>query len=71
MRSSHLQSLLINAREGLWNDLGMTYNPEDDFDDPDFPEDHRLRKLVLYRIRKQDHICLEPSSEFSRFFRNN
>jgi 3-dehydroquinate dehydratase/shikimate dehydrogenase len=34
--------------------LGMTYNPEDDFDDPDFPEGHQLRRLVLYRIRKQE-----------------
>jgi ribosomal-protein-alanine N-acetyltransferase len=30
--------------------LGMTYNPEDDFDHPLIPEGHRLRRHVLYRV---------------------
>ena len=31
--------------------LGMTRRPEDDFDHPDLPEGHRLRRHVLYRMR--------------------
>ena len=34
--------------------LGMSYNPNDDFDHPNVPEDSRLRRHVLYRLRKQD-----------------
>lgn len=30
--------------------LGMTHDPEDDFDNPRFPPGHRLRRHVLYRI---------------------
>ncbi len=32
--------------------LGMTYQPEDDFDHPALPEGHRLQRHVLYRINK-------------------
>lgn len=32
--------------------LGMTRNPEDDFDHPRLPEGHPLRRHVLYRIRR-------------------
>jgi len=32
--------------------LGMTYDPRDDFDYPDFSTDHLLRRHVLYRKRK-------------------
>lgn len=31
--------------------IGMTYNPEDDFDHSKLPEGHKLRRLVLYRIK--------------------
>jgi RimJ/RimL family protein N-acetyltransferase len=31
--------------------IGMTYNPEDDFDHPKIPEGHPLRRHVLYRIK--------------------
>ena len=34
--------------------LGMTYNPDDDFDDPDEAVDSPLRPLVLYRLRRED-----------------
>jgi ribosomal-protein-alanine N-acetyltransferase len=30
--------------------LGMTRDPRDDFDHPNVPEGHRLRRAVLYRI---------------------
>src|SRR5215469_9268269 len=30
--------------------LGMTYNPVDDFDHPQVPEGHPLRRHVLYRL---------------------
>jgi len=32
--------------------LGMTHNPDDDFDHPLLPAGHRLRRHVLYRIRR-------------------
>jgi RimJ/RimL family protein N-acetyltransferase len=31
--------------------IGMTRIPAEDFDHPMLPEDHRLRRHVLYRIR--------------------
>lgn len=30
--------------------IGMTHNPDDDFDHPDLPTGHSLRRHVLYRI---------------------
>jgi RimJ/RimL family protein N-acetyltransferase len=30
--------------------LGMTYSPAEDFDHPNVPENHRLRRHVLYRL---------------------
>jgi RimJ/RimL family protein N-acetyltransferase len=32
--------------------LGMTHDPADDFDHPRFPVGHRLRRHVLYRLRR-------------------
>lgn len=34
--------------------LGMTYDPADDFDDPEIPEGP-LRRSVVYRLRSRDH----------------
>jgi RimJ/RimL family protein N-acetyltransferase len=31
--------------------LGMTHDPAEDFDHPDFPVGHPLRRHVLYRLR--------------------
>jgi len=33
--------------------IGMYHNPQDDFDHPKLPEDHKLRRHVLYRIEAQ------------------
>jgi len=33
--------------------LGMTHNPADDFDHPNLPEGHPLRRHVLYRLQAQ------------------
>jgi len=33
--------------------LGMTHDPRDDFDHPNLPVDHRLRRHVLYRLKRQ------------------
>jgi len=30
--------------------IGLTHDPADDFDHPNFPDGHRLRRHVLYRI---------------------
>ncbi len=35
--------------------LGMTHDPADDFDHPKLPEDHKLRRHVLYRLKKTCH----------------
>ena len=32
--------------------LGMTHDPADDFDHPSFSDGHRLRRHVLYRLRR-------------------
>jgi RimJ/RimL family protein N-acetyltransferase len=32
--------------------IGMTREPEDDFDHPFFPDGHRLRRHVLYRVSR-------------------
>ncbi|HLH00743.1 MAG TPA: GNAT family N-acetyltransferase [Bryobacteraceae bacterium] len=34
--------------------LGMTRKPSDDFDHPNLPEGHPLRRHLLYRLRRQD-----------------
>jgi RimJ/RimL family protein N-acetyltransferase len=34
--------------------LGMTHNPADDFDHPNLPEEHALRRHVLYRLRRAE-----------------
>jgi RimJ/RimL family protein N-acetyltransferase len=34
--------------------LGMTRDPADDFDHPSLPDGHRLRRHVLYRLRRAD-----------------
>ncbi len=34
--------------------IGMTHNPLDDFDHPNLPEGHPLRRHVLYRLRRSD-----------------
>jgi RimJ/RimL family protein N-acetyltransferase len=36
--------------------LGMKRRAEDDFDHPNVPEDHRLRRHVLYRLGKKDWL---------------
>jgi len=33
--------------------IGMTRNPADDFDYPGMPEDHPLRRHVLYRVSRE------------------
>lgn len=33
--------------------IGMNCDPKDDFDHPKLPEDHRLRRHVLYRLEAQ------------------
>jgi RimJ/RimL family protein N-acetyltransferase len=32
--------------------IGMTHDPADDFDHPKLPEDHPMRRHVLYRLRR-------------------
>ena len=34
--------------------LGMTRDPAEDFDHPSLPEGHRLRRHVLYRLRREN-----------------
>lgn len=37
--------------------IGMTHNPQEDFDHPALPEGHVLRPHVLYRIKRADYKC--------------
>ncbi|HEV2387601.1 MAG TPA: GNAT family N-acetyltransferase [Candidatus Acidoferrales bacterium] len=37
--------------------LGMQRNPADDFDHPNLPEGHRLRRHVLYRLGREDPLA--------------
>jgi RimJ/RimL family protein N-acetyltransferase len=39
----------LNSRR-VMEKIGMVRDPADDFDHPDFPEGHRIRRHVLYRI---------------------
>jgi RimJ/RimL family protein N-acetyltransferase len=39
----------LNSRR-VMEKIGMTRDPADDFDHPGFPEGHRVRRHVLYRI---------------------
>ena len=39
------------ASRRVMEKLGMTYNPRDDFDHPNLPAGHALRRHVLYRLR--------------------
>ena len=44
-----------NARSRrVMEKLGMTHAPADDFDHPSLPPGHRLRRHVLYRIRRSN-----------------
>jgi RimJ/RimL family protein N-acetyltransferase len=46
-------SFCIPANERSWRvmeRIGMSHHPQDDFDHPRFPEHHRLRRHLLYRI---------------------
>ena len=36
--------------------IGMTTDPADDFDHPNLPEGHPLRRHVLYRISRQQWL---------------
>lgn len=36
--------------------IGMSHSPDDDFDHPLVPEDHRLCRHVLYRLKLEDRV---------------
>jgi RimJ/RimL family protein N-acetyltransferase len=42
----------MNADDRVMERLGMVHSATDDFEHPGLPEGHRLRRHVLYRIRK-------------------
>ena len=42
-----------NAKsQAVMERIGMTHDPADDFDHPSLPDGHRLRRHVLYRLRR-------------------
>ena len=43
--------------------LGMTRAPEDDFDHPMLPQGHRLRRHVLYRLRRSEFDAVRTRSQ--------
>lgn len=49
---------LPNTRSiAVMKKLGLTRNPDDDFDHPKIPEGHPLRRHVLYRISKNEWLA--------------
>ncbi len=42
---------------GVMERLGMKHNPGDDFDHPLLPVGHRLRRHVLYRLKRSDWVA--------------
>jgi RimJ/RimL family protein N-acetyltransferase len=54
---------IVNRRSlALMERLGMSRDPRDDFDHPDCPEGHPLRKHVVYRIAPGLVTCIPPDS---------
>ena len=50
-------SFTVPANEPSWRvmeRIGMTRDTKDDFDHPRLPEGHRLRRHLLYRLRRDD-----------------
>lgn len=45
--------------------LGMTRNPDDDFDDPRIPAGNPCQRYVLYRIQKSEWQCGPQTSRFN------
>lgn len=46
-------TVAVNTRcTNVMHRIGMTNDPRDDFDHPDFPEDSALRRHVLYRMTR-------------------
>jgi RimJ/RimL family protein N-acetyltransferase len=41
--------------------IGMTHDPADDFDHPSFPDGHRLRRHVLYRLGRARWARFAPA----------
>ncbi len=46
--------------------LGMTRDPSEDFDYPELPAGHPLRRHVLYRLRRQDWSCTDETQHRER-----
>ncbi|MCH9763573.1 MAG: GNAT family N-acetyltransferase [Gammaproteobacteria bacterium] len=42
--------------------IGLTYNPDDDFDHPKAPDDSPLKQHVLYRITKKQYLQSKKGS---------
>jgi len=48
---------IVNRRSlALMERLGMSRDPRDDFDHPDCPEGHPLRKHVVYLLRRASNV---------------
>jgi ribosomal-protein-alanine N-acetyltransferase len=47
-----MTSVLNLRSQRVMQRLGMTHDPADDFDHPQIPNGHRLRRHVLYRLRR-------------------
>jgi RimJ/RimL family protein N-acetyltransferase len=43
--------------------LGMTHNPADDFDHPQLPEAHPLRRHVLYRLTREAWFASQSAGQ--------
>lgn len=56
---ANLRSTLVMER------LGMTHDPADDFDHPRLPMGHRLRRHVLYRLKRPDWEAINGRTDLA------
>jgi RimJ/RimL family protein N-acetyltransferase len=62
LRLDELVSMTVPANlrsRRVMEKIGLTHSPSEDFDHPNLPEAHRLRRHVLYRLRRSDWIRLD------------
>jgi 3-dehydroquinate dehydratase/shikimate dehydrogenase len=55
-----------SASRRVMEKFGMRHDESDDFDHPDLPEGHALRRHVLYRLHKSEFGSSEPADDSSQ-----
>lgn len=66
LRLDSLVSMTVPANlasRRVMEKLGMTHEPADDFDHPNLPAGHPLRRHMLYRLRRHSKALPEPEKQ--------